>query len=351
MNQMEDKRSMFHFDTYPESLEKVSAYTQKYSKAPEVKGNILTKIFLQLLVSGAMSLSWKTAYRLGTLTGLLLYRFKLRRKVAMINLDIVYGNHKIKEEKERIYKASLINFGRVIINYFRLPFMGESFWRNNCDWKTEGIFQEVMNRKKGALLLAGHIGMMDLAGGKIGLSGYPVAVVGKRIKNPAINQFTIETRNAMNLGTIAHRDSMRRILEGIKRGEAVAMALDQNMKTEQGAFINWMGHPASSVRSAAYVARKTGAPVLAGYMFQKGVDRFEVVVTEEVTWEPFPGDTEKELTVNTQKQSDAVQKIIYEHPELWFWIHQRYRRQPEGTPNPYAHLGARKKKKKKKRKK
>jgi KDO2-lipid IV(A) lauroyltransferase len=336
---------MRHFDTYPAPVEMVSAYTRKYSKTPAVQGNGLTQNILKLLVAGAKSLSWKTAYRFGTFIGLLLYHFKLRRQVAMINLDIVYGDQKTKEEKEEIYKASLINFGRVIINYLRLPFMGESFWRNNCDWKTEGMFREVMNRKKGALLISGHIGMMDLAGGKIGLSGYPVAVVGKNIKNPAIDQFTIETRHNLNLGTIAHRDSMARILKGIRRGEAVAMALDQNMKTEQGIFIDWMGHTASSVRSPAYVVKQTGAPVLAGYMFQKGVDRFEVVVTEEVLWEPFPDDSEKELRVNTQRQSDALQKIIYERPELWFWIHQRYRRQPEGIPNPYAHLYGRKKKK------
>jgi KDO2-lipid IV(A) lauroyltransferase len=350
MNRTDPNGSKPYFDYYPAPVERVTAYTRKYSKAPEVKGNLLTKIFLQLLVSGAMRLSWKMAYRLGGFIGLLLYRFRLRREVAMINLDIVYGRAKTKQEKEAIYKASLINLGRVIVNYLRLPFMGESFWRHNCEWKTEGRLKELMNRKKGALLLSGHIGMMDLAGGKLGLCGYPVAVVGKRIKNPAIDQFTIETRNALNLGTIAHRDSMGRILEGIRRGEAVAMALDQNMKTEQGVFIDWMGHTASSVRSAAYVARETGAPVLAGYMYQKGIDRFEVVATEEVTWEPLPDDPEEELRVNTQKQSNVIQKIIYDRPELWFWIHQRYRRQPEGVPNPYAHLESRKKKKKKRRK-
>ena len=351
MKQIDHSQSERCFENYPAPVEKVTAYTRKYSKAPEVKGNLLTKIFLKLLVSGAMSLSWKTAYRLGGLIGLILYRFRLRRQVAMINLDMVYGRTKTIKEKEAIYKASLINLGRVIINYLRLPFMGESFWRNNCEWKTEDRLKELMNRNKGALLLAGHIGMMDLAGGKLGLCGYPVAVVGKRIKNPAIDRFTIETRNAMNLGTIAHRDSMERILEGIRRGEAVAMALDQNMKTEQGVFIDWMGHTASSVRSAAYVVKKTGAPVLAGYMFQKGIDRFEVVATKEVPWEAFPEDPEKELRMNTQKQSDVIQKILLERPELLFWIHERYRRQPEGTTNPYAHIEDRKKRKRKERKK
>jgi KDO2-lipid IV(A) lauroyltransferase len=139
----------------------------------------------------------------------------------------------------------------------------------------------------------------------------------------------------MNLGTIKNRNSMKRILKGIRNGEAIVMALDQNMKSSVGVFIDWMGRPACSVFSAAYVALKTGAPVLAGFMRQIGPDEFELVLTEEVEWEEWPDDREKEILINAQKQADAIQKIIYEYPELWFWIHRRWNIQPRGVRNPY----------------
>ncbi len=325
----------FRFDTYPAPLDKVTAYTQEHSINVAVKGHYGLRIMIKLLLWFAQSLSWTWAYRIGTGIGLLLYGIRLRRNIAMVNLDIVFGDQKSRKEKMKIYKTSLINCGRVVINYLRIPFMGASFWRENVEWKSEEILREVMNRKKGVLLIAGHFGMMDLPGGKLGMSGYPVAVVGKRIKNPAINRFAIETRNAMNLGTIAHKDSMKRILDGIGRGEAVAMALDQNMKSKQGVFIDWMGRTASSVRSGAFVAKKTGAPVVAGYMVQLSPDRFEFVVSEEVSWKSYPNDLEQELLINTQRQSNAVQRIILAQPELWFWIHRRWKRQPEGVPSPY----------------
>ena len=323
------------FDTYPSPVEKVSEYTRRYSRSAKVKGHYFTRAIITVLLFFARSLSWKGAYRIGAWIGKLFYHFKVRRNVAMTNLDIVYGDKKSTEEKDHIYRESLINFGRVIINYMRLPYLGESFWRDSCEWKNECILWEALNRKKGALLLSGHIGMMDLAGGKLGMSGYPVAVVGKIIKSPVLDKYIVDARNSMNLGTIKHRDSMKRILEGIRRGEAIAMALDQNMKPSQGVFINWMGRVASSIRSAAYVARETGAPVVTGYLFQKGPDKFELVISEEVPWESYPHDPEKELRINTQKQSDSIQRIIYEHPELWFWIHQRWKVQPEGVPSPY----------------
>lgn len=337
MVEKDKKESKLHFDSYPAPLKVVTDYTREHSIKVDVSGQYALRIFLRLLLSGAQALSWKAAYRIGKWIGLLGYYLRIRRKVAMTNLDIVFGDRKTRKEKEQIFRMSFINLGRVIINYLRIPFMGESFWRENCEWETEPIFRELMNRNKGTLLVSGHLGMMDLAGGKLGLCGYPVAIVGKRIKNPAINHFVIETRNAMNLGTIAHRDSMQRILTGIRRGEAIAMALDQNMKKDKGLFIDWMGRKASSVRSPAYVAKKTGAPVFAGYMIQKSEDRFEIVTTEEIIWEPYPDDPEKELLINTQKQADVVQKLILDKPELWFWIHQRWRLQPEGVESPYKH--------------
>jgi Kdo2-lipid IVA lauroyltransferase/acyltransferase len=323
------------FDTYPAPLDVVTDYTRKHSIRVDVTGHYVMRVFIKMLLFFAKTLSWKAAYRLGKGIGLLCFYLRIRRHIAMTNMDIVFKDSKTHKEKVQMYKASLINLGQVVINYLRIPYMGESFWRDHCDWQGEEILREVMNRNKGALLIAGHFGMMDLPGGKLGMSGYPVAVVGKRIKHPVINHFAIETRNTMNLGTIAHRNSMKRILEGIARGEAVAMALDQNMKSKQGVFLDWMGRKASSVRSAAYVAKKTGAPVVAGYMIQKSEDRFELVITKEVPWEPHPENLEAELLINAQHQADAVQEIILRRPELWFWIHQRWRLQPEGVENPY----------------
>ena len=328
-----DEKRVFH--TYPAPLDTVTAYTQTYSRKAEVKGHYLTRCVLWLLLKFARSLSWKAAYGLGKAIGTLMYRLKLRRDVAMTNLDIVYGNDTSAHEKERIYKESMINLGRVIVNYLRLPFMGPAFWQEKCDWKNEHLLRDALNRQKGALLLAGHYGMMDLAGGKLGLSGYPVAVIGKNIKHPVIDRFVVASRNAMNLGTIHPKNSMARIFAGIGRGEAVAMAVDQNMKKDYGMFLNWMGRPASSVRSPAYVAREAGTPVVMGYMHQKGADRFELVITEEIEWQSFPEDPEKELAVNAQYQADAFQRIILEKPEQWFWIHRRWKLQPEGVANPY----------------
>ncbi|MBW2633274.1 MAG: hypothetical protein JRE14_03940 [Deltaproteobacteria bacterium] len=323
------------FNSYPAPLEQVTAYAREYSQTTEVKGYHFTQLVVSLLLKWAQGLSWRTAYRVGTGIGNLLYRLKLRRDVAITNLDIVYGTTKTLSEKERIYRESMLNLGRVIVNYLRLPYMGPEFWQNNWDWKNEKVLQDAYNRKKGVILVSGHIGMMDLSGGKLGMCGYPAGMVGKKISHPVFNKLTLDSRRAMNICAINHKNSAIRILRGIRRGEAIGMALDQNMKPQYGMFIDWMGKPALSVKAPAMVARRTGAAVIAGYSYQKDIDRFEMVITEEVPWEACPEDPEKEILINNQNQADAIQRIIYANPELWFWIHRRWKNQPNGMSNPY----------------
>lgn len=322
------------FKVFPADLDQVKAYTEKHRRHVDGSGHYAFRTLFLFLRFWSTILSAKGTYRLGNLIGLLMYKFKVRRHIAITNMDIAWGDTKSDEEKDRIYKESMKNFGQVIVNWLSLPFKKEDFWKKHVRFTNEEILREAMNRKKGIILLAAHIGMWDLAGGKIGMSGYPIAVVARRIKNAYLDRWAINTRCRMNFGSIRNKQSMDRIMDGLNNGEAIAMAIDQSMQKEQGIFINWMGRAACSVRSAAYVAKKSGAPVLTGYMLQHGPKEYEMIIGEEIPFEHH-SDPEEEMRINTQKQSDAIQKIILEHPEKWFWIHKRWKVQPDGTPNAY----------------
>lgn len=323
------------FDEFPAALDMVTKYTLDNTAQGDIRGHKISWWMLSLFRNTVRSMSWKSAYALGRFFGWVFNLIKIRKRVAMINMDIVFGDTKTTEEKERIYRESLYNLGQLVMNYVRLPAQPPSFWRNNCEVVNLDKLHEAYNKKRGLLFVAAHIGMWDLAGGAIGMIGYPVSVIAKRIKNRVFDKAVIDARSGFNLGTIEHKHSMPRIMDGLRNGEAIAMALDQNMKRSQGVFVEWLGRKASTVRSSAWVQKETGVPVFAVYMVQTAPDRFKIVFSDEVAWEPFPEDPEKEFLINTRKHNHALEPVIYEQPELWFWLHRRWKVQPEGTPNPY----------------
>jgi len=330
-----DINDAFFFDNLPVSVEAIQAYTRRFFPQKEIRGHFVKRILVRIVIFFFRRLPHGIAYHIGTFIGKSLYFFKLRNNIAATNLDIVYGDTKSASGKKAIYRDSLINFGHVIINYMRLPFAGEAFWTKHCELVNEDVLKKAANKKKGVLFIGGHIGMWDLAGGKAGMSGYPTSVVSKAALNPVINKLVNDARAAMNMGGIETRNTMDQIFAGLKRGESIVLALDQNMKKGRGVFIDWMGKKASSVKSTAFIVRESGAAVIPGFMVQKGPKEFKFILGDELPWLPCPEDPEKELMMNNQNQADAVQKIILEHPEEWLWIYKRWKVCPDGEINPY----------------
>jgi len=320
---------------FPWTFDRVKEYTRQNTRVVEIKGQYFLRFVVWAITRLTQLLSWDLAYRMGAGIGRVLHLLKVRRAVAMTNLDIVYGDSKTSREKDEIYKASLINFGRQTVNYMRIPLMDEDFWNNDFQLENEHILRDAYNQGKGVIMLYMHYGPWELPGGKIAHSGYPLAVVAKAIKNKVVDKFVVDARSAMTLGSIKHRDAMGRIREGLNNGEGIIMVIDQNMKRSQGVFVEWMGRMASAVRSVAWLARETGAPVITGYARQLGPKSFQMTMTEHLPWETHE-DSDEELLVNTRNYIKAVEKHIYEAPHEWFWLHRRWKIQPEGVPNPYT---------------
>ena len=320
---------------FPWTRAQAGEYARGMSRTVEGKGPLLTRVLMAAFLFVLRRLSWESADKFGTGIGKLMALLRIRKDVAMTNLDIAFGDTRTRAEKEQIYRNSMITLGRHALDYGRVAQMDDAFWER-FEFEGEELLKNAYNRGKGVVFTGGHIGVWEIAAGRAGMAGYPISIVAKRMHNAYVDKMIVDARLAMNLGTVPHRDSMQRVMEGLRRGEGVILAIDQNMKRSQGVFIEWMGKTASTVRSNAWVVRETGAPVVAGYAYRVAPGRFKLVVTEEIPWEPVPDDPDRELLVNTQNQARAVEKIIYEKPELWLWIHRRWKVQPKGEPSPYA---------------
>jgi KDO2-lipid IV(A) lauroyltransferase len=319
----------------PLSDDQVMALVHPYFTNRHVQGQYVTRFMLTFLILICSRAPWFISSAMGGCLGRLACLLKVRKNVAIRNLDLAFGDKKTPAEKDKIYRDSLHNLGHVLINYLRVPRLDKKFWSQNCTWVNREVINRAYARGKGVLFVAGHFGMYDLCGGMIACSGYPFFAVGKTIKNPAVNRFIHTARQRFNLETIPNKDTMQHIIDLLGRGFGVGMVLDQDMPRHRGVFVDWFGHPASTVRSSAYVARKTGCAVIPVSFYQVQTGRFEMMVGEEIQWLDHPQDREEEMRLNTEEHCKAIQRWIYEKPELWFWIHKRYKTQPDPEYDPY----------------
>jgi lauroyl/myristoyl acyltransferase len=145
-------------NSFPWPRQKVRDYAREHSRTVQVKGRLLSRFGVWLLLAFVRSFSRKNAWRFGAAIGRLLYLLRIRRRVAMTNLDIVFGDKKTAREKDEIYKQCLINLGRQSVNYLRTPLYDEKFWDESVVIEDEGVIRDAFNKGKGVLILSMHFG-------------------------------------------------------------------------------------------------------------------------------------------------------------------------------------------------
>jgi KDO2-lipid IV(A) lauroyltransferase len=69
---------------------------------------------------------------------------------------------------------------------------------------------------------------------------------------------------------------------------------------------------------------RSGAAVFPGGILREGSGRYRVRVGEEVPVRRS-GDMKADLVENTARFTAAIETLIRERPDHWFWVHRRWK--------------------------
>ncbi len=126
-----------------------------------------------------------------------------------------------------------------------------------------------------------------------------------------------------------HREvAVRGSLRALRSNELLGILLDQNAG-EDGVFVDFFGHLASTAPGAAAFALKTGAAVLPTFGRRDSDNRHTVEVGE-----PVPlvntGQRDRDILENTARYTKIIEDRVRANPEQWFWLHKRWKARPPG---------------------
>lgn len=217
------------------------------------------------------------------------------------------------------------NLGRTFAEFaFMGPRLGELLERVSL----EGIehLHQAAARGKGVFILGGHCGNWELFGPVL-TREIPMTTLARPIKNPLVDELIVERRRAAGAPTLDPKRSTREILTTLQRGAAVGMVLDQSALRREGVFVPFLGRPASTHFGLALLAIRSGAPVLPAFIVREGAGRHRAWIGP-----PIPpaeeGDREERIGRTTARYTAAIEEYVRRFPEQWFWVHNRWQRQP-----------------------
>jgi KDO2-lipid IV(A) lauroyltransferase len=149
-------------------------------------------------------------------------------------------------------------------------------------------------------------------------------VVARPVDNPYLNRFLEWTRKKYGNGVIYKKGALKKILACLKNNEVVAILMDQSVVRSEGVIAEFLGKKDYTTKMPALIARKTGAPVLPGFI-RRVKDGHLIEIGEEIELDRSE-DFETAIYNDTINFSRRIEEYIRRNPVEWLWIHRRWKR-------------------------
>ena len=107
------------------------------------------------------------------------------------------------------------------------------------------------------------------------------------------------------------------------------MVADEN-KNHNGIFVDFFGHPAATAPGPAFLACKSGAPVLPGFMVRQFDNRYKIIITPPVEFE-FSDNLDDSIFSITAGYTKVIESFVRQYPGQWFWLNNRWKTKPQKT--------------------
>ncbi|WDP85539.1 MAG: lysophospholipid acyltransferase family protein [Desulfobacter sp.] len=183
--------------------------------------------------------------------------------------------------------------------------------------------ESALAKKRGVLALTCHMGNWELLCQAISQTGLKNAILYRKMDFQPLERFMLEIRQRYGTRLIALKGASRKIDGLLAQGQVVGTLLDQNVDWYEGCFVDFFGRPACTNRGVASLVMRTRAPVVPMFIRREN-KRYIIEFLPEVPL-VLTGDQTKDLEINTQNYTSAVESMIRRCPEQWFWVHNRWK--------------------------
>ncbi len=276
---------------------------------------ILIKLFFFILII----IGYKNGSNLGDFIGRLFGPIFRSKKLIENNLE--QSGIVDKKNYNKIISKIYGNYGRILAEY---PFL-EGFRNNNLNKfiEIEGLenLNKIKKEKRRAVFISGHFNNFELMALQIEKAGINLCAIYRPLNNVFLNKTMEEIRenfickNQIKKGRLG----TRQIIENIKKGNSVALMIDQRVR--EGIKINFFGKPASTTTIPAQLIKKYKCDLVPIYIERRKNNYFKMFVSE-----PIKINNNKTIKEITEHLNKILEKMILKNVEQWIWTHNRWKK-------------------------
>jgi KDO2-lipid IV(A) lauroyltransferase len=262
----------------------------------------------------------------GSALGLMFYALDApHRRVALANLEQCFPKRPAGERRA-IARATFAHFGQVLLKLLTFSALTPEQMLERAEYEGDERVRLAYARGKGVLFFTGHFGFWELHAIVHALLFEPIGVLARPLDNPGLHDLLQSLRQRTGNTVIYREGAVRKVLRTLTEGHGVAMLIDQHMHSPDAIWVRFFQRPAATTSTLAALALRTGAAVIPVFAHPLPGGRYRFVYESPV--EPPLEDGPEAIREFTQRCTDVLEMHVRKHPELWLWMHRRWRDAP-----------------------
>jgi Kdo2-lipid IVA lauroyltransferase/acyltransferase len=263
----------------------------------------------------------------GSALGLAFYALdRAHRRIAERNLAVAFPVRSAAERRA-IARDAFKHFGRLLFELLKFSTLTPAAMLARSEFDGEDRARLAYAQGKGVLFFTGHFGFWELHAIVHALQLEPIGVLARALDNGRLNGLLEDIRQHTGNSFICRQGTIRRVMRMLHAGHGVALLIDQHIQGRDAVQVDFFERPAATTSALAALALRTGAPVVPVFALPIGRGRYRMIYEHPV--EPPDSETEHAIRDFTQRCTDVLEMYVRRHPELWLWMHRRWR-DPDG---------------------
>ena len=244
------------------------------------------------------------------------------RRLTVANLHTAFPLRS-RRECRALARATFAHFGRLAVDLLKFRTLSPDHMMTLVDFTGGEHVEQAHAQGRGLILMTGHFGFWELQALAHALKFQPMSVVARALDNPRVNAFLEEIRGTTGNAVIYRRRALRRVLRELSENRAVGMLIDQHIHSTDAVYVDFFNRPAATTSALAALAARTGAPVVPLFALPLPDGRYRMIYEHAV--EPPVDASPESLKAFTQRCTDVLEMYVRRYPNLWLWMHRRWR--------------------------
>lgn len=271
---------------------------------------------------------WRLQRALGPWLGRALGRLApARRRVAATNLAICFPELD-DAARARLLRANLESLGIGLFEFLRAWWGRLPPLDRGLEITGLGHITAAQAGGRGVMLVSAHFTTLETSL-RLLCRDVSLAAMYRPHGQPAM-EWAVKRGRLRHAVAMFARDELRPAIRHLRAGGLLWFAPDQETRRGDSVFVPFFGQPAYSLTSTHQLARLSGAAVLP--LFHERLDdgRYRLEIGPPL--QDFPT---RDATADTARVMELLESLIRRRPEQYLWLHQRFKRQPDGTRRRY----------------